>query len=270
MHPVVTNRRTWAQRLALSSACALMLTTSAYAQFPLPGFSFPSTSPPSSSPAASSQAPQPVGTVLTVPLWDFGTIAAQNAIHQKNVNLLQVSQTAVGDMNTQVATISIRQHNSQDWSSWVPATTCWLPTASLNWVKQANKDSTIVEQTVVGFGNTQVAQVQVDQANQVTVTPGTKFVLCPLWGVPAIQALNQKNVNVVHISQLAVGDNNSQVALLSVGQQNAADLKVPGSLTGPLVQLNLNLNIITQVAVGNGNTQVATVDVGQSNNVTGP
>jgi hypothetical protein len=94
--------------------------------------------------------------------------------------------------------------------------------------------------------------------------------LCPLWGVPAIQALNQKNVNVVHISQLAVGDNNSQVALLSVGQQNAASLQVPSQLTGPLVQLNLNLNIITQVAVGNGNTQVATVDVGQSNNVTGP
>jgi predicted amino acid-binding ACT domain protein len=123
---------------------------------------------------------------------------------------------------------------------------------------------------VVGFGNTQVAQVQVDQANQATVTPGTKFMMCPLWGVPAIQALNQKNVNVVHISQLAVGDNNSQVALLSVSQQNAASLQVPSQLTGPLVQLNLNLNIITQVAVGNGNTQVATVDVGQSNNVTGP
>jgi hypothetical protein len=271
MHPVVTNSRTWAKRLALSSACAMMLSTSAYAQFPMPGFGFPPFPPPPTPGApASSQAPQPVGTVLTVPLWDFGTIVAQTAIRQKNVNLLQVSQTAVGDMNTQVATISIRQHNSQDWNSWVPATTCFLPTGSLNWVQQANKDSTIVEQAVVGFGNMQVAQVQVAQANTGTVDPGTKFMMCPLSVTPAVLSLNQKNVNMVHISQLAVGDNNSQVALLSVGQQNAANLKVPAPAVGALVQLNLNLNIITQVAVGNGNTQVATVDVGQSNNVSSP
>jgi len=273
MQPISSNMRPWAKRLALSGIGALMLATSASAQFPLPGFSFPPVTPPSvpaATPAATTQTPQPVGTVLTVPLWDFGTIAAQNAIHGKNVNLLQLSQAAVGDMNSQVATISIRQHNDNNLSSWAPATTCYLPTWSLSWVQQANKDSTIIEQGVVGFGNTQVAQVQVDQANQTTVTPGTKFMMCPLSAVPAIQALNQKNVNVVHISQLAVGDNNSQVALLAVSQQNASNLQVPAQVVSPLVQLNLNLNIITQVAVGNGSTQVATVDVGQSNNVTGP
>jgi hypothetical protein len=273
MHPVVTNRRLWAMRLVLSSACAMLLTTSAYAQFPAPGFSFPPFNPPSappSAPAATNQTPQPVGTVLTVPLWDFGTIAAQNAIHGKNVNLLQVSQTAVGDMNSQVATVSIRQHSDQNWNTWVPSTTCFLPAGSLNWVQQANKDSTIIEQNVIGFGNTQVAQVQVDQANQATVTPGTKFMMCPLSVAPAILALNQKNVNLVHISQLAIGDNNSQVALLAVNQQNASNLQVPAQAITPLVQLNLNLSVITQVAVGNGNTQVATVDVGQSNNVTSP
>jgi predicted amino acid-binding ACT domain protein len=276
MHPVVTNSRTWATQLVLSSACAMLLTTSAYAQFPGSGFSFPPFTPPSAPPSApaaqpaTSQTPQPVGTVLTVPLWDFGTIAAQNAIHGKNVNLLQVSQTAVGDMNSQVATVSIRQHNGTDFTTWVPSTTCFLPTGSLSWVQQANKDSTIIEQNVIGFGNTQVAQVQVDQANQATVPPGTKFMMCPLSVAPAIQALNQKNVNIVHISQLAVGNSNSQVALLAVNQQNAANLQVPAQAVTPLVQLNLNLNIITQVAVGNGNTQVATVDVGQSNNVTTP
>jgi hypothetical protein len=81
---------------------------------------------------------------------------------------------------------------------------------------------------------------------------------------------HESQVNVVHISQLAVGDSNSQVALLAVSQQNASNLQVPAQVVSPLVQLNLNLNIITQVAVGNGSTQVATVDVGQSNNVTGP
>lgn len=277
MQPIGRNVRTWMQRGALAGVCGLLLCSSASAQFPIPGFSFPSIpsipmpgAPPAAAPATS-QSPQQVGTVLTVPMMDFGTIVAQNVLHQKNVNLLQVSQVAVGDMNTQVATISIRQQNSQNPSQWMPASTCFLPVWSLNWVKQANKDSTIVEQGVVGFGNQQVAQVQVSQSNDAQVAPGTHFMLCPLWGVPAIQALNQQNINVLHVSQLAVGDNNTQVALLSVGQQNSAHtLQVPANLAGPLVQLNLNLAIVTQVAVGNNNTQVATVDVGQSNNVTGP
>jgi hypothetical protein len=269
MYPIGSNLRPWAQRLALSAACGLMLSTAAYAQLP-PGFSFPSMpSYPSTSGAASqpAQSPKPLGTVLTVPLPDFGTIVAQNILHQNNVNLLQVSQAAIGDMNTQVATIAITHQNG--WgpsSSSSPATTCYLPAGSLNWIKQANFDSTIVEQAAIGFGNQQIAQVQVNQANTGTAAPGTKYLLCPLSGVPAIQALNQKNVNVVHMSQLAIGDNNTQVATLSVNQQNAQNLQVPGSLTSPLVQLNLNLSIISQVAIGNGNTQVATVDVGQANN----
>jgi hypothetical protein len=266
MHPTGFNPRSWTQRLALSAACGLALATSASAQYAPPGF--PNLSSPVAGAGQTGQSPKPLGTVLTVPLYDLGQIMAQNMMRQNNVNLLQVSQTAVGDMNTQVATVSILHHNAFDWTGGQPATTCWLPAADLYWVKQANKDTTIIEQTAFGSGNTQVAQVQVQQQNTGSVAPGTKYVLCPLAGVPAIQALNQKNVNVVHVSQLAIGDNNSQVALLSVGQQNAASLQVPGSLTGPLVQLNLNLNIITQVAIGNGNSQVATVDVGQSNSAT--
>jgi hypothetical protein len=272
MQPTAGNVRIWAKRLALSGACGMLLSTAAYAQLP-PGFSFPAYTPPasSSSAAATDQSPKQVGTVLTVPLKDYGTIVAQNALRQKNVSLLQVSQTAVGDMNSQVATISIRQHNSQKPKNWEPAKQCYLPTWSLDWVKQANKDSTIIEQAAVGYGNQQVAQVEVDQANQAQVKPNSRFVLCPLWGVPAVQSLNQQNVNVVHVSQLALGDDNSQVALLSVNQSNNKHaLQVPANLAAPLVQLNMNLTIINQVAVGNGNTQVATVDVGQDNNVSKP
>jgi len=243
--------------LAVSALCAMTMAPAAHAQF---GFPFPPT--PGTTPGANSGAQQDqyVGTVLTVPLKDFGQIVAQNVIRQKNVNLLQVSQTAVGDLNTQVATISIRQKNDL-----TPASVCYLPKSSLDWVKQANKNTTIVEQGAIGFGNTQVAQVQVSQDNSLKVPKGTKFMLCPWWAAPTIQSLNQKNVNIVHVSQLAVGDNNSQVALLSVDQSNAASLNVPSGAINPLIQLNLNLSIVTQVAVGNGNTQVATVDVGQSN-----
>jgi hypothetical protein len=164
-----------------------------------------------------------------------------------------------------VATVSIRQRNAADWKKWEPSKTCYLPASSLPWVKQANKNTTIIEQGAIGWGNQQVAQVEVSQANDVMVKPGTKFMMAPLSAVPAIQALNQKNVNVVKISQLAIGDENSQVAMLAVDQANAGNLKVPSDSTGALVQLNMNLNIITQVAIGNNNTQVATVQVGQEN-----
>src|SRR5438132_4587204 len=130
MQPIGRNVRTWAKRLTLSGVCGLLLSTSAYAQFP-PGFSFPSFPSAPTAPASTDQSPKQVGTVLTVPLRDFGTIVAQNALRQKNVNLLQVSQAAVGDMNSQVVTVSIRQHNSQNPKNWEPSKQCYLPTWSL-------------------------------------------------------------------------------------------------------------------------------------------
>ena len=263
MYRMADSARSWAKQLAFSIVCGTALASSAYAQFP-PGFNFPSTAPPSA-PGQQQQQQQSAGTILTVPMKDFGTIVAQNAIRQKNVNLLHLTQVAVGDMNTQVATVSIRQRNSADWKKWEPSKTCYLPASSLPWVKQANKNTTIIEQGAVGWGNQQVAQVEVSQGNDVKVKPGTKFMMAPLSAVPGILALNQQNVNVVKISQLAIGDENSQVAMLAVDQSNAGKLKVPGDTTGALVQLNMNLNIITQVAVGNNNTQVATVQVGQEN-----
>jgi hypothetical protein len=206
--------------------------------------------------------PTPVGTVLTVPLSDFGPIIAQNGMRQNQVDLLQVTQMVLGDTNTQAATISIREKHNKH-----AAKICWLPAWSLGWVQQANKNKTIVEQTAIGSGNTQVAQVEVQQNNDGEVPKGSRFVMCPLWAVGAIQALNQANINVVNVAQLAVGDNNSQVALLSVDQESASHLQVPVGAAGPLVQLNINLTIINQVAIGNNNTQVATVNVGQANQI---
>ncbi len=267
MNPTAWQIRSWAKRLTLSAVCGMALTSSAYAQFSPPGFSFPPIGVPGTSPAPSNTAQQDqhVGTVLTVPMTDFGTIVAQNVIRQKNVNLLHFSQTAIGDMNTQVATISIRQRNAASPQMWEASKTCWLPTRSLDWVKQANKNTTIIEQGAVGYGNQQVAQVEVDQGNDLVVPKGTHFMMCPVWALDGIRSVNQKNINVAHISQLAIGDNNSQVALVAVDQHNGANLNVPGSAVGPLVQLNFNLTVISQVAVGSNNTQVATVNVGQDN-----
>ena len=229
--------------------CGLALIPSAYAKHK------------GDDPSASAE-PTPVGTVLTVPLSDYGPIVAQNGTRQNQVDLLQVTQMVLGDTNTQAATISIREKNSKH-----AAKVCWLPAWSLGWVQHANKNKTIVEQTAIGSGNTQVAQVEVQQNTEAEVPKGSRFMMCPLWAVGAIQALNPANLNVVNVTQLAVGDNNSQVALLSVDQESASHLQVPVGAAGPLVQLNINLTIINQVAIGNNNTQVATVNVGQANQI---
>jgi predicted amino acid-binding ACT domain protein len=251
MHPIGSRALSWTQRLALSTLCSLLLLTSASAA-------------PSRSDA--------LGTVLQVPLMSLGPFMAQNIAHQNNISLLHVSQTAIGDFNSQVATVSVRQYN-KNGKKLEPARKIWLPNSDLGWIKQTNRDTVFITQDVYGSGNMQVAEVQVQQANASTskpVTPGTRFLLTPLSGLGQMLALNQRNVNLVRINQLAVGDANSQVALLSVDQQNANKVKVPKTLVSPLVQLNLNLTVINQTAIGNGNSQVAVVDVGQDNNLSSP
>jgi hypothetical protein len=263
MHWMACGARARVMPLALSILCSVMIATSTRAQSP--DFSFPTTPPGSESKGQQQQ--QSAGILLTVPMADYGQIAAQNATKQKNVNLLHMTQVAIGGVNTQVATISIRQKNNKDKKKWEPSKVCYLPMRSLEWIRQANKNTAILKQAVYGSGNQQVAQVEVYQDNETKVKKGARFMMAPKWAADAILALNQQNVNLVHITQLAVGNDNSQVAVFTVDQQNAGKVKVPGTAAGAMLQLNLNLTIINQVAIGDGNTQVATVSVGQGNDL---
>jgi hypothetical protein len=260
MQSMARGSQTWVIPLAFSLLCGVTLATSTGAQ--PPDFSFPSAPPGAGS---QDQQQQSAGILLTVPMADYGQIAAQNATKQKNVNLLQLTQAAVGDVNTQVATISIRQKNKKDKKKWEPSKLCYLPMRSLEWIRQANKNTAILTQAVYGSGNQQVAQVEVYQANEAKVKKGARFIMAPKWAVDPILALNQGNVNLVHSTQLAIGNDNSQVAVISVDQQNAGKVKIPGTAAGAMLQLNLNLTIINQIAVGDNNTQVVTVNVGQEN-----
>jgi hypothetical protein len=239
MRPTLRTRATWT---AVAALCATVsLTGSAHAQ-----------------------AKKPLGAVLTVPIQSIGHIFALNAF-QHNVNILQVSQAAVGSFNTQVATISVAQRNSGPTSRPAPTLFCKLPKQWLPAIQQINDNTTIIDQTAVGNGNTQVATVEVGQSNA-TYTPGlTRFMLVPVAALGPFQQLNQQNFNVVHVSQLAIGDGNTQVAAVAVDQSNAAGLKFPGDFLGTLSQLNNNVAVVNQTAVGNGNTQVATINVNQSN-----
>src|SRR5258708_5627481 len=118
MQPIARKTHPLAKRLALMTLCGLAFIPSAYAKHD--GGDKPDSD---STPSASAPTePTPLGTVLTVPLPDYGTIVAQNGMRQNQVDLLQVTQMVLGDTNTQAATISIREKHSKH-----SAKVCWLP-----------------------------------------------------------------------------------------------------------------------------------------------
>jgi hypothetical protein len=203
---------------------------------------------------------KPLGAVLGVPVRALGDIIAANAL-QANVNVLHVSQAAFGGFNNQIATVAINQRNNGLSAPSGPAVLCKIPKIWLPAVTQINNNTTIVEQVAVGNGNTQVATVAVAQSNQ-AAKPGSTYLLVP---TSLLGPLVQLNNNITIITQIAVGDGNTQVAVVNVDQSNGGNLNVPAGAVNPLVQINNNVTVITQVAVGSGNTQVATVNVGQSN-----
>jgi hypothetical protein len=228
--------------LAAAFGLALSLTPGkAHAQFGNPG-------------------PKPLGAVLGVPVRALGDIFLANAF-QNNVNVLHVSQAAFGGFNNQIATVAISQRNTGLPNTGGPTLMAKIPKIWLPAIKQINANTTIVEQVAVGNNNTQIATVEVGQSNQM-VKPGSSYMLVP---GQFVGPLVQLNANVTVITQIAVGDGNTQVAVVNVDQSNGGNVKIPQGAVNPLIQINANLTVITQVAVGNNNTQVATVNVGQSN-----
>jgi hypothetical protein len=202
---------------------------------------------------------KPLGAVLGIPIGALGPIIAQNVL-QNNVNVLGVTQTAVGNFNTQVATVSISQKNNAGGGGPLKVL---IPLPYLAAVQQFNNNETTVSQTAVGNFNTQVADVRVAQSNQTYVPGLTKFLFCP---TPFVPGVLQNNSNAIAINQLAVGDANTQIATIAVDQSNAANFKIPVAALGPIAQLNSNVINLNQTAVGNGNTQVAVIGVTQNNN----
>jgi hypothetical protein len=218
-----------------------------------------------SAPAAAQIPERQIGSVLGVPLQDFGPFIVANVLRGNNVNFLHLSQTAVGDLNTQVVTVGVTQRNNGQ-----PAETLYIPTKGAGQVpaiyRQINVNDTLIQQTAIGVGNTQVAQVEVNQENTGTYVPGaTRFLLVPSSGLPALKEANaQTNINEVHLQQTAIGEANTQVALVAVNQANASNLRIPGEALVDAIT-NINTNVVVQTAVGSGNNQVASVTVNQQN-----
>jgi hypothetical protein len=195
-----------------------------------------------------------MGTLLSVPRSAAYWVARENYLRGNNVNLVHLTQTANGDLNSQIATISIQQRNQ------APARMAWLPYSYLRWIQRINFNTTIIEQTAIGDGNTQVAQVEILQSSP-SVSTGTRFLMSPLWALAALRAYNRQNFNVVHIIQTVVGNGNSQVATVAIDQSSASRLQVPRQVLPYIQRLNVNVTVVRQTAIGNGNTQVVTVNV---------
>jgi hypothetical protein len=233
----VCSRRSW---LAVLAVCGLAI-----------GLAIPS--------ADAQGGRKPLGAVMGIPIGALGPIIGANVL-QNNVNVLGVTQTAIGNFNTQIATISVTQKNNAGGAGPVRVL---IPRTHLAAVQQFNNNETVVNQTAVGAGNTQVADVAFTQSNQTYLPGKTRFLFAPASAVPAIV---QNNSNTVALNQLAIGDANTQIATIAVDQSNSAAFKVPASALGAISQLNSNVVNLNQTAVGSGNTQVAVIGVNQNNN----
>jgi hypothetical protein len=97
----------------------------------------------------------------------------------------------------------------------------------------------------------------------------------PTKDLPKTRALNiGVNISVVDITQVAIGNDIEQVAVVTVDQSNPASgslLMVPGGQYSALQALNSQFNVnlslvkIQQMAVGNNISQTAIIDVTQRN-----
>jgi len=205
---------------------------------------------------------QPIGGTVGVPLWSLGQIYSMNALRQRNVNIVAIQGIASGNWNNLVAVVGVTQRNSS--GQYVPAQSMYAPMAAVPQLRQINLNRVEINQVSVGNGNTQIAEVSVDQSNQAAYAPKGSL-NCFFVPLAALGPMLQLNANLVIITQVAIGNGNNQVALVGVSQQNASQVKVPAQYANPLVQINANVTVITQVATGDGNNQVAIVNVGQQN-----
>jgi hypothetical protein len=140
-----------------------------------------------------------------------------------------------------------------------------------------NFSNVLISQVVVGNSVQQIVTVGVDQRNDVTVRPSPygMVMFIPSKDLAKTRSLNIGiNFSVVDITQVAIGDDIQQVAVVTVDQQNPASgsvLMVPAGQYNTLAAMNMQFNVnlslvkLQQLAVGNNISQTAIVDVKQGN-----
>lgn len=232
--------------------------------------------------AAAQAQERAVGTVVGVPLSQYGGFVARNAfpglgpnflpIPGNNTNFLHTSQFIAGSFNTAVVTAGVVQRNNSQPADRVyfPAPGATPGQAQVPAIyRDLNFSDIYTDQTVIGSGNTAVIAVDVQQQNSGSYVPGsTRFMKLPIGVLEPTRGANSGvNINQIHTQQTIIGNNNQAVAVVGVSQENASGLKVQGPTRDVLAASDININVIVtnQVLIGDGNTAVATVNVAQQN-----
>jgi hypothetical protein len=191
---------------------------------------------------------------MFLPYSQLGAIQALNL--NLNINVVAVTQLAVGNNIQQVAIVNVEQKNQGGSDD--------------PWYGGGGQQ---------GGGQQGGGQQGGGQQGGGQQGGGKKdtTLVAPWDDVPMLKSLNKSlNYNLLQVSQTAIGDNIGQTAILSVGQSNGGSsgglgtpMFLPANQLSAYKALNLHLNInviaLTQVAIGNNIQQVALVTVGQSN-----
>jgi hypothetical protein len=125
-----------------------------------------------------------------------------------------------------------------------------------------------LQQIAIGNDITQVALVNVQQNGG----GGNRLVMVPNGAFGTLYAVNRQfkiNLNRIKVQQLAVGNNISQTALVTLGQDSSGNrFYVPVGMIHELMSMNLSLSInilnVEQVAIGNNIEQVALLEISQT------
>jgi hypothetical protein len=185
---------------------------------------------------------------MLLPYGQLGQMQALNL--DLNFNVLAVTQLAVGNGNQQVAIVTVDQNHGDDYGyddsyggsqgggsqgggyqgggQQQGGTTLVAPWEDVPKLKEANASLNYnvmrVSQTAIGDGNSQTAILSVGQGGDGGGGGGYSPLGTPMFlpadKLGAYKALNlHLNINVVAITQVAVGNGNQQMALVTVGQK---------------------------------------------------
>lgn len=245
--------------LAVVCATALLAPTAAFGQ----GFYGPPR--PSVAPRAAQNA------LLTFPHNLLGILRYLNRAGL-NFNDVLVSQFAIGQDITQLVTVNVEQRKDLGVRATPYGMLLYLPAPEVARTRSLNLGVSIsvvdLQQIAIGNDITQVALVNVQQNGGA----GNRLVMVPNGAFNDLYTVNRQfkiNLNRIKVQQLAVGDNISQTALITLGQDNSGNqFYVPVHMVNELMSLNLSLNInilnVEQISIGNNIQQVALLEISQT------
>jgi hypothetical protein len=188
--------------------------------------------------------PNSLGAVLGVPVRALGLIIAAN-VRQSTLNVLHISRLEPGGFQSQIAIIAIKERNTDGPIGCGPVI-CKIPRSWLPHVMQINRYTPMVEQIAAGNASAQLAEVRVAQSSR-SSRPGSRYLLVP---GALVGPLLQLNKNLTVVTRLAIGNDETPVALVNVDLKDVGLLSVPVGASNLLSRINPNVVAVPVLYVG--------------------